>query len=111
MVKPASIEGKVALQNPKMTYIVKVLCLFVLFVAFEIGTEAQRPGPLDVSFVKDCFGERCFKEQHCCGPKAKCQQCCGNQHCPKGQICRYIYIFFAIHVLLTSDAKTQRKEF
>ena len=33
-----------------MTYIVKLVCLFVLFVAFEIGTEAQNVA---------CYGKIC----------------------------------------------------
>ena len=88
-----------------MTYLVKAFCLLVLFVALEIGTEAQQTKPpLDISINKDCYGERCFKGQQCCGPKAKCQRCCRHQHCPMGQICRY---FFSIHrsaISVTSEA-------
>ena len=86
------------LAQPKMTYIVKAFCLLVLFVALEIGTEAQQTKPPLVSSIKLCYGERCFKGQQCCGPKAKCQECCRNQHCPRGQICRYI-LFFRIEGL------------
>ena len=92
-----------------MTYIVvKLVCLFVLFVAFEIGTEAQNLA---------CYGEICSNyviyqlpsygtlyPLKCCGPKAKCQRCCRHQHCPMGQICRY---FFSIHrsaISVTSEA-------
>merc|ERR1711860_411760 len=38
-------EGKVALQNPKMTYIVKVLCLFVLLSPLRLE---RKPKDLDL---------------------------------------------------------------
>ena len=95
-----------------MTYIVKAFCLLVLFVALEIGTEAQQTKPpLDISINKDCYGERCFKGQQCCGPIYKCQQCCRNQHCLKGQICRYIFLICSILLGLLDMLPTLEKKY